>query len=172
MLLLTWLGIPWSIWLLLVLPLLIAIGPGGFRGQSPIDNRQSRAASFALVIILVTLGATTYATATARATSFDLVLFWGTKGQHFAQKAGIDVDFLRDPAHSLMHADYPPMLPCLYAWATLVAGRFAWGAALLSLPLFLTLTILTFFGFARPVLGRDAALEQTSILAALLAFVL
>jgi len=63
-------------------------------------------------------------------------------------------------------------LPCLYAWATLVAGRFAWSAALFSLPLFLTLAILTFFGFARPALGRDTALEHTSILAALLTLVL
>jgi hypothetical protein len=172
MLLFTWLGIRWSIWLLLCLPVLIAIGRRRFRRQAHVQERDGRTGLLAIIVTLVTLGATTYASVTARATSSDLLLFWGTKGQRFAQMAGIDVGFLRDPEHFLMHADYPPMLPCLYAWATLVAGRFAWGAALLSLPLFLMLAILTFFGFARPVLGRVAAAEYASILAALLAFVL
>src|SRR5262249_10765408 len=172
MLLLAWLGIRWSVWLMIIPPVLIGLSRGGFRRERRKDIRLGGAARFALMILLLTLGAATYAAATARATSFDLLFFWGTKGQRFAQKASIDVNFLGDPAHCLMHADYPPMLPCLYAWATLVTGRFAWGAALLSLPLFLALAVLTFFGFARSTLGRDDALEQASILAVLLALVL
>jgi hypothetical protein len=117
-------------------------------------------------------GLTVYAAGTARATSSDLLLFWGAKGQRFAQAGAIDVEFLRQPDHLLMHSDYPPMLPCLFAWATLTAGRFAWGAALLTLPLFLGLAAISFFGFARPALGLRSAAECTALLVALVGFVM
>jgi hypothetical protein len=117
-------------------------------------------------------GLVVYAAGTARATSSDLLLFWGTKGQRFAQAGAIDVEFLRQPDHLLMHSDYPPMLPCLFAWATLTAGRFAWGAALLTLPLFLGMAAISFFGFARPVLGLRSAAECTALLVALVGFVM
>src|SRR5262249_8258882 len=116
------------------------------------------------------LGVVAYAAGTARATAADYVLFWGTKGQRFAQARAIDVDFLRDPMHYLIHPDYPPLLPCLYAWASLVAGRFAWGAALLSFPLFLAFTALTLYGFATPRVGRRTAAEYACLLAVLLGF--
>src|SRR5262249_9227817 len=56
------------------------------------------------------------------------------------------------------------------AWASLVAGRFAWGAALLSFPLFLAFTALTLYGFATPRVGRRTAAEYACLLAVLLGF--
>jgi hypothetical protein len=134
-------------------------------------NGIALAARGPLLVGALAVAAVTYAAGTARATSVDLLLFWGAKGQQFARAGMIDAAFLSDPAHVLMHSDYPPLLPCLYAWASLLAGRFAWGAALLSLPLWLTLTALTFLGFALPVTGGRRAGELTGLLMALLGLV-
>jgi len=172
MLLLTSLHVPWSVWLLLVPAVLLPIRRRRPRAHPEAVERKIRDGIPALMLIVLTLAAATYAAGTGRATSTDLLFFWGAKGQRFAQARSIDVGFLKDPAHLLMHSDYPPMLPCLYAWSALVAGKFAWGAALLSLPVFLTLAVLTFYGFARRALKVREALEQASLLAALLAFVM
>jgi hypothetical protein len=172
MLLLSSLRVPWSVWLLLCPAVLPVLGGRGPRAQPAVMKRNVRDCVPALVLTLLILSATAYAAGSTRATSADLLLFWGSKGQRFAQVRGIDSAFLRDPAHLLMHPDYPPMLPCLYAWAALAAGKFAWGAALLSLPLFLALAVLTFFGFARRALARREAAEHSSLLAAMLAFVM
>jgi hypothetical protein len=174
MLLLTSLRISWSVGLLLGPAVLLAICRRRRPRAQPeaAVDRKIRYGMPALMLIVSTLAATAYAAGTGRATSTDLLFFWGTKGQRFAQTRGIDVGFLKDPAHLLMHADYPPMLPCLYAWSALIAGKFEWGAALLSLPVFLTLTILTFYGFARRALTLRESLEQASLLGVLLAFVM
>ncbi len=111
-----------------------------------------------------------YAAGTARATAADFVLFWGTKGERFARARAIDVAFLSDPLHRLIHPDYPPLVPSLYAWGTLIAGRFAWRTALLSFPLFVAFAALTLYGFARPALGRRVALQNACLLAVLLGF--
>src|SRR5262249_8848758 len=74
------------------------------------------------------------ATAAAAATSPDLLIFWGPKAQAFAAARGIDANFLRDPALDYMHASYPPLVTNLYAFASIVAGRFPWGPATLTLP--------------------------------------
>jgi hypothetical protein len=171
MLLLTLLGLRTPIGLL-VAPVLVLLAMSR-RSKAPRGGRKLvLAAPGPLVVSVLTIAVVAYAAATARATSVDLLLFWGAKGQQFARAGLIDAAFLRDPAHFLMHTDYPPLLPCLYAWAALLAGRFAWGAALLSLPLWLTLTSLTFFGFARPVTGDRRARELTALLTALLGFVM
>ncbi len=171
MFLLSVVGIRWSVALLLAPFAVLAVvwrpnarRPPAAPAAEPLPWPAIGAASLAWL-------AAAYAAATARATSSDLLLFWGAKGERFAAARGIDVAFLRDPMHLLMHTDYPPMLTLLDAWAALVAGRFAWGAAMLSMPLFLGLSLLTFYGFARPSLGRRSAAEHTALLAALLGFV-
>ncbi|HEY4229300.1 MAG TPA: hypothetical protein VGO79_03960, partial [Thermoanaerobaculia bacterium] len=90
--------------------------------------------------------------------------------ERFARARAIDVGFLRDPLHYLIHPDYPPLVPGLYAWGTLIAGRFAWRTALLSFPLFVAFAAITLYGFARPALGRRVALENACLLAVLLGF--
>lgn len=167
------LGVPWSLGLLLTPPVLAALLLA-LRTRRVAELPEPRPAPGPVVLagLAATLAVVAYAAATARATAADFVLFWAAKGQRFGHARGIDVAFLRDPAHVLMHPDYPPMLPCLYAWATMAAGRFAWGAALLAMPLFLTLSALTLYGFAHPVLGRRRAAEYAGLLSALLGFLM
>lgn len=117
-----------------------------------------------------TLALVAWAAGAATATSSDLLLFWGTKGQRFALAEGIDVSFLADSRNYLMHSDYPPLLPLVYAWCSLVAGRFAWGAALLFLPVTLGLLALSFWGSARESIPPRRATELTALLTAVLGF--
>jgi len=171
MLLATVLHLRWSVGLLLLPSAAALLLPGDpvlrrFRDPSPGEPPRA----LAVVVLAAILGAVAYAAGTARATAADFVLFWGTKGQRFAQARAIDVAFLRDPLHYLIHPDYPPLVPCLYAWGSLIAGRFAWRTALLSFPLFVAFAALTLYGFARPALGRRVALANASLLAVLLGF--
>ncbi len=173
MFLLTGLGNRWSVPLLLTL----AVTPALLvrrRRRDPgrvLDSGET-AAVFAGGATVFGLAAVTFAVATARASAPDLLLFWGTKAQRFAQVRAIDTAFLQDPLHIWLHPDYPPLLVSLFAWAALVAGRFAWGAAMLSLPLFLGLALATFYGFARPAVGRRSAAEHTALMTPLLGLVM
>ena len=69
-----------------------------------------------IAALLATLG--------GAATSVDLVFFWGAKAQQFAAARGIDLEFLRNPAHQYMHPYYPPLVSNVFAFATMAAGRF------------------------------------------------
>ena len=117
----TWVHARWSLWLLLLPPVLAALVPRR-RPRRAAAASASGPASIVVGVALATVGVVAYAAATARATAGDYVLFWGTKGERFAMARAIDVAFLKDPLHVLMHPDYPPMLPCLYAWGALAAG--------------------------------------------------
>jgi hypothetical protein len=101
---------------------------------------------------------TSYGVLTARETCADLLYFWGPKAVRFAAARGIDVAFLRVPDHFLMHPDYPPLVPLLYAWGAMIAGGFSYWAPLLFTAVLLALTALL-------VPGRGGVL-----MAALLAF--
>jgi len=92
---------------------------------------------------------TIYGVATARETCGDLIYFWGPKGQQFHYAGSIDAGFLGSGDYVLMHSDYPPLLPLLYAWASLVAHRFSWWGALFLMPIFLLATAFAFRGLAR-----------------------
>jgi hypothetical protein len=101
---------------------------------------------------------TTYGVLTARETCADLLYFWGPKAVRFAAGRGIDVAFLKAPDHFLMHPDYPPLVPLLYAWGAMLAGGFSyWG------PLLLTAVLVGLTALLVP--GRGGVL-----MAALLAF--
>ncbi len=95
----------------------------------PRESRTSLAEKLALVVIGVSVLAALAAAASASATSPDLLLFWGPKAQAFAAARTVDAAFLRDPFLGYMHTSYPPLVTNLYAFASIVAGRFAWGAA-------------------------------------------
>jgi hypothetical protein len=95
---------------------------------------------------------------TARETCADLLYFWGPKAVRFAAARGIDVAFLKARDHFLMHPDYPPLVPLLYAWGAMLAGGFSYWAPLLLTAILLALTALL-------VPGRGGVL-----MAALLAF--
>ncbi|HEX7190790.1 MAG TPA: hypothetical protein VF381_04370 [Thermoanaerobaculia bacterium] len=143
-------GWHWNPWLLLL------CGAGALAGV----RRRAAAPSstLSLTAILAFTLLTAYGALTARETCADLLYFWGPKAVRFAAARGIDVAFLKAPDHFLMHPDYPPLVPLLYAWGAMIAGGFSyWG------PLLLTALLLGVTAMLVP--GRGGVL-----LAALLAF--
>jgi len=142
----------------------LAIGARRRRKPAPAPPLSGRARAMLAVAALELAVAFVLAT-TGHATSPDYVTFWGTKGQRFAARGAIDVPFLR-----LIHPDYPPMVPLLEAWGSMVAGGFDWMGPTVFLPLFLALAAWGFWGLSRETLGEARAAELTAIFAGLLAY--
>ena len=123
-------------------------------GAFGVGDRRSRVSGQAglpvlpLIPILVFALITIYGVATARETCADLIYFWGPKAQHFHHAGKIDAEFLAFPHYYLMHPDYPPLLPLLYEWPSLVAHRFSWWGALFVTPIALLVIAFAFRGFA------------------------
>src|SRR5439155_26451929 len=149
--------VPWTR-TTLALPL-IAIGCFGVRAAF---WRPAHTGPYTWVPIAVFTLLTIYGVATARETCGDLMFFWGPKGQHFHYAGKIDAAFLGYNHYYLMHSDYPPLVPLLYAWGSLVAHRFSWWGALFLVPILLLATAFALRGLARN--GWYAAL-LTAILA-------
>ncbi len=88
----------------------------------------------ALAFLVLTL-LTCYGLLTARESAGDLHFFWGPKGIAFYHAGGVDQAFLANKVNP--NADYPPLLPMVYAWSLTVARQFSWWAAVLTTALFL-----------------------------------
>jgi hypothetical protein len=110
------------------------------------------------------------ASASSAATSPDLLHFWGPKAQAFAAAGTIDASFLRDPSLVYMHPSYPPLVTNLMAFATQIAGRFAWGAATLNLPLLLAVLALALPGVLRLAAPRRLAWGSSALIVAALGY--
>lgn len=146
-------GVPWYPALLLVAipPSLWALTkPGNPATQQPGNEETEQLSNRGpLLIALAALAVVTAVVLAGAATSFDLLLFWGVKGQHFGLARTIDVAFLRDPAHHLMHSDYPPLVPLLYAW-TMTGGTYLdWFGTIATAPLLLLAGTTAVWGFTR-----------------------
>ncbi len=102
------------------------------------------AASIFVVIVSVCSGA---------ASSGDLMLFWGPKAEAFAAARTIDVAYLKDPFLMYLHPSYPPLVANIYAFATMSASRFAWGASTATFPLVLVGLAMGLHGILRRWLG-------------------
>jgi hypothetical protein len=74
-------------------------------------------------------------------TTPDFVYHWGLKGARFFHARGIDFEFLARSWSSVVHPDYPHLLPSLYAATALLAGRFHAPSLMLWSALFLALTL-------------------------------
>jgi len=118
-------------------------------GEGSRDQESFASLSMTTMLILIFAALTIYGVATARETCGDLIYFWGPKGQRFHQAGSIDAGFLGFRDYFLMHSDYPPLVPLLYAWASLVAHRFSWWGALFLMPILLLATAFAFRGLAR-----------------------
>ncbi len=154
------LGIPWSAALLLPLPLLATLFVWWrTRGQvaPAVSPPRERAVLILAAAAILAVAATVFAGA---ATSFDLLLFWGVKGQRFGLTHTIDVAFLRDPAHKLMHSDYPPLVPLVYAWTMLGSEQLDWFGTIATAPLLLLAGSAAVWGFTRS--GTLTALYATT----------
>lgn len=165
MMLLSTLQFAWSPVSLLVLPLAATIGPcvwfrkviretTGGGGEA----RRPAAAISLIAIAMISIGLLAIAIASGAATSFDLLLFWGPKAVRFANARAIDVRFLAATDNSLMHPDYPPLLPLLYAWTMLGQRALNWWGVIATTPLFLLMSTATLYGFAR--YARSAGAES------------
>ena len=99
----------------------------------------------------------------------DLVFFWGAKAQQFAAARGIDLEFLRNPAHQYMHPYYPPLVSNVFAFATIAAGRFVWTAAALTFPLTLGALAAALPGVLRGMTSARAAAATSALVVATLA---
>jgi len=127
--------------------------------RSPASGALGLAAAVAGGLALLHL---VFSLATARATSADFLFFWGVKGARFAAVRGIDSNLLGDFFSHHMVPDYPPLVPILYSWGTLVAGELPWQfAPVLSAFWVLAATPLLVF-FLRRTLPSDAAVALTA----------
>jgi len=149
--------IAWTRGTLLIPLVLFAVLRRG-RGFASPEKSGSSAAALQTVFWLTVIGVLT-----ARETCGDLLYFWGPKGQAFYTAEGIDTKFLSFQHYSLMHPDYPPLLPLVYAWGAAMAHRFSWWGALFLTPIALLATLLAFRGITRNT-------RYTALLAALLGF--
>jgi hypothetical protein len=151
---------------------LIRPSAGISQGEKGLPNTQRGGFGRALSgwgLALAVIGVLLYAAADARMTCADLIYFWGSKGVHFDQARQINAEFLRFSDYYLMHPDYPPLLPLVYAWGTLVSRTFSWWGAVMLTPLFLLATVAAFRGLVRREIGEERAHLYTLLLTTLLA---
>src|SRR5262249_26455986 len=130
----------------------------------PADTGGSRAAAgIAALLTAAAVAGALFTTFAAAAPSPDLFPFRGPKGQAFPAARTIDPELLRAPFHDHLHRDSPPLLTNLFAFATMAAGRFPWGAATYTFPL-----VLAAFAFALDgLLAADRPRGEAHAVAAL-----
>lgn len=132
-------------------------GEGQGEGRLPVTALATRA------ITAISILAAVAATLSGLATSSDLLLFWGPKAQQFAAARTIDVDFLRTPFLEYLHIYYPPLVTNVYAFGTMIAGRFPWGAATLTFPLLLGAMTVALMGILRTESDAPFAATTTAL---------
>jgi hypothetical protein len=147
-------GIPWLVAVSMAISALLRFPLRG-EAEDPEapDPGSWTARRLSITISGLSVAAALFAALTASATSTDLFLFWGPKAEAFASARAIDAAFLRAPLHPYMHPDYPPLVTNVFAFATILAGRFPWGAATLAFPLVtagLALALPGLLGAGRP----------------------
>jgi hypothetical protein len=119
-------------------------------------------ALFWLVVSGAALAALGFALLTARGTSVDYLFFWGTKGFRFASVRTIDTVFLSRPDHLLMHPDYPPLVPLVYAFCSLVGGT-SWWIGLAATWFFVLCSALALWGFLSAAFSIPVAAEMSAL---------
>ncbi len=144
-------------------------------GEAPAPKPAARASAglvemislaVAAAAVLIALAATT----SAAATSPDLIMIWGSKAQAFAAARTVDTSVLGDPLLVYLHVSYPPLVTNLYAFASIAAGRLAWGAATLTFPLCLAALALALPGALRSVAPRRLAWAASALVVSAFGF--
>jgi hypothetical protein len=160
--------VPWGVgWLLAVslavsALLRLALKPEAERPRPPEAGSRS-AVAIAALLSAACVAAALFATFAAAASSTDLFHFWGPKTEAFAAARTIDAELLRAPWHGHLHPDYPPLVTNVFALPTLLVGRFPWGAATYTFPLFLAALAAALPG----ILAADRPRAQAHSVAAL-----
>lgn len=96
------------------------------------------------------------------ATSVDFLFFWGVKAARFAAARGIDANFLRSLFSYHAVPDYPPLVPVVDAWGSLIAGRLPWRLVPILSAGWLAATIPVVFERCRRLLPDNAAAALTA----------
>ena len=148
-------NVPWSAAAIALPMLVLAL----FRGRG--ERTRSRGtwvvAALSLPLVYGVLG--------ARMTIGDLFFFWGPKAQHFFHARTIDVEFLKFPHYYLMHPDYPPLVPMVWAASSIFADGFTWWGPLLWTIAALIAATFAFRGFAAREIGDSATMFAALMLA-------
>jgi len=157
-------GIGWLLAASLVVSSLLRLALGR-EAEGPLATEGGTRPTVLLAAALsaASVAAALFATFAAAASSTDLFRFWGPKAEAFAAARTIDAVFLRAPWLEHLHADYPPLVTNLFAFATLAAGRFPWGAAMYTFPIFLAALAVALPG----ILAADRLEGQSKAVAAL-----
>ena len=160
--------IRWSRTLLVAVLLPFAITGVVLLARRPRPKEKPR--WLAWIPFVIILAIVTWGVLGARYTCSDYAFIWGPKAAHFWSAHRIDVDFLADPQNYQAHADYPPLLPLVYAWGALMTGTFSWWGGLLLFPLCLLAMTIGFRGIAARAIGPRAASLFALLLLAVIAF--
>lgn len=169
-------GLKWRPILLLPLVLLASASlrlllraedaPEAKREEGPAGIREKAALGISAVSVLWAF----VAAGAGAASSADLLLFWGPKAQAFAAARTIDAGFLGDFVLEYMHRSYPPLVTNTFAFASMAAGRFAWGAAVITFPLLLAVLALALPGVLRLAAPRAAAWGCSALIVSVFGF--
>jgi hypothetical protein len=136
------------------------------RSERPEDGGEGihhAATLIAYSLATLSLLAAFLATLAGCSTSPDLLLFWGPKAQQFALARTIDAGFLSAPYMEYLHVYYPPLVPNVFAFAAMIAGRFPWGAATETFPLLLAATAVGLAGVLRTEATRPRAAVTSAL---------
>lgn len=155
---------------LLALALRGLLAPVSASPPSPPGRDPRIGVAAARTIACVAVAAAFAATAAGAAGSNDLIFFWGPKAQRFAAVRTIDAGFLVSPLNGHMHPPYPPLVTNLYAFASMAAGRFAWGAATFTFPLLLAALAAALPGVLRGAAQRGVVAANSALLVSALAY--
>ena len=164
-------GIPWTIWTLGVplgvvsfaAVLLSTRYPSTVEIKAQPEHDRSPVAAGAFVLTLCALGFLAWQLYATRATSPDLLFFWGVKGTRFAAAGGLDAELLGWRFFIHAHVNYPPLLPTVYAWGVLVAGGMPWAWVPITSWIWVAATSAVLGPLLRPHLGPAAAAVVTSV---------
>jgi hypothetical protein len=156
------LWVPWIPALLVAVAFLVSAGvrtplSGQAAIEPPAREPHGIVSVAGALVSAAAVAAVTLSVMAGASTSGDLILFWGPKAQAFAAAGTIDAAFLKERFLEYLHPSYPPLITNIFAFASMVAGRFAWGAATATFPLILAGLAVALPGVLRLGASRAAA---------------
>lgn len=160
------LGVAWNR-VTVVLPLVVAAGCGLARlRRAPAVTGGLRRPGWGELVAAAALGGLALLLVRPCLTMPDVVFHWGIKAHRYFLAGGVDYDFLTRPWNFNKHADYPNLVPDLYAVGAMIRGRFA---EAVMLPWTLVYGALIAVGAREAFRRREARAAQATVAVAMLA---
>lgn len=159
MLILSIIGIRWSILSVTVAALLVWLPMWFVRAPATSERRPTTFHWLDALSVITLLGFTLFATI-APVSEWDFWAIWGLKARVFFEHGGsIDWHFLESPWNAFAHPDYPVLLPFNYDFAAVLAGT--WSDRWLGF-------LIAAYAIAVVLIVRDLAAQETAPLYAAL----